>query len=60
MTITLILFFILAVTAVATALGLLLSRSAVYAALFLVLNLWDAQALKKALLGEKVGTLVTS
>jgi len=38
MDITLILFLILAVTAVATALGLLLSRSAVYAALFLVLN----------------------
>ena len=38
MNFTLILFFILAATAVATALGLLLSRSAVYAALFLVLN----------------------
>jgi NADH-quinone oxidoreductase subunit J len=38
MNITLILFFILATTAVATALGLLLSRSAIYAALFLVLN----------------------
>ncbi len=36
---TLILFFILAATAVATALGLLISRNAVYAALFLVLNL---------------------
>lgn len=35
---TLILFFLLAVTALATALGLLLSRNAVYAALFLVLN----------------------
>jgi len=35
---TLILFYILAVTAVVTALGLLLSRNAVYAALFLVLN----------------------
>ncbi len=35
---TLILFIILAITAVATALGLLISRSAVYAALFLVLN----------------------
>ncbi|MDW8227907.1 MAG: NADH-quinone oxidoreductase subunit J, partial [Anaerolineales bacterium] len=35
---TLLLFFILAATAVATALGLLLSRNAVYAALFLVLN----------------------
>ncbi len=38
MNLTLILFYILAVTAVATAIGLLLSRSAVYAALFLVLN----------------------
>lgn len=35
---TLILFFVLAVSAVATAVGLLTSRSAVYAALFLVLN----------------------
>jgi NADH-quinone oxidoreductase subunit J len=35
---TLILFIVLAVTAVATALGLLISRNAVYAALFLVLN----------------------
>jgi len=35
---TLILFIILAVTAVATAAGLLISRNAVYAALFLVLN----------------------
>ena len=35
---TFILFIILAITAVATALGLLVSRSAVYAALFLVLN----------------------
>lgn len=35
---TLILFLILAVTAIATASGLLLSRNAVYAALFLVLN----------------------
>ncbi|MEW6093155.1 MAG: NADH-quinone oxidoreductase subunit J [Chloroflexota bacterium] len=35
---TLILFFILAVTAIATALGLLVSRNAVYAALYLVLN----------------------
>ncbi|MBM3151304.1 MAG: NADH-quinone oxidoreductase subunit J [Chloroflexi bacterium] len=35
---TLILFVILAVTAIATALGLLVSRSAVYAALYLVLN----------------------
>jgi NADH-quinone oxidoreductase subunit J len=35
---TLLLFIILAVTAVATAAGLLLSRSAIYAALFLVLN----------------------
>ena len=38
MDITLILFLILAVTAVATGIGLLLSRGAVYAALFLVLN----------------------
>jgi NADH-quinone oxidoreductase subunit J len=38
MNLTLILFYILAVTAVGTAVGLLLSRSAVYAALFLVLN----------------------
>ena len=38
MNFTLILFFILAATAVATAAGMLLSRSAVYAALFLVLN----------------------
>jgi NADH-quinone oxidoreductase subunit J len=38
MDIHLILFIILAVTCVATAAGLLLSRSAVYAALFLVLN----------------------
>lgn len=35
---TLLLFFVLAVTAVVTALGLLLSRNAVYAALYLVLN----------------------
>jgi NADH-quinone oxidoreductase subunit J len=35
---TLILFYVLAVVAVATAAGLLLSRSTVYAALFLVLN----------------------
>ena len=35
---TFILFIILAITAVATALGLLISRNAVYAALFLVLN----------------------
>jgi len=38
MNLTLILFYVLAVTAVATAVGLLVSRSAVYAALFLVLN----------------------
>jgi NADH-quinone oxidoreductase subunit J len=38
MTIDLILFLILAVIAVATALGMLLSRNAVYSALFLVLN----------------------
>ena len=35
---TLILFIVLAITAVATAAGLLMSRNAVYAALFLVLN----------------------
>ena len=39
MTIDLILFLILAVVAIATALGMLLSRNAVYSALFLVLNL---------------------
>jgi NADH-quinone oxidoreductase subunit J len=38
MNLTLILFYILAVTAVATAAGLLLSRNSVYAALYLVLN----------------------
>ena len=38
MNVTLILFIVLALTAVATALGLLVSRNAVYAALFLVLN----------------------
>ena len=38
MNFTLILFYILAVAAVVTAAGLLLSRSAIYAALFLVLN----------------------
>jgi len=38
MTIDLILFLILAVVAVASALGMLLSRIAVYSALFLVLN----------------------
>ena len=38
MSLNLALFIILAVTAVATAAGLLLSRSAIYAALFLVLN----------------------
>jgi len=38
MSIELVLFLILAVVAIATALGMLLSRSAVYAALFLVLN----------------------
>ena len=38
MNLTLILFYILAVTAVGTAAGLLLSRNSVYAALFLVLN----------------------
>lgn len=39
MTLDLILFLILALVAVATALGMLLSRNAVYSALFLVLNL---------------------
>ncbi len=38
MNLTLILFYVLAVTAVGTAAGLLLSRNSVYAALFLVLN----------------------
>lgn len=38
MTLDLILFLILALIAVASALGMLLSRNAVYAALFLVLN----------------------
>jgi len=38
MTIQLILFFVLALVAIVTALGMLLSRNAVYAALFLVLN----------------------
>jgi NADH-quinone oxidoreductase subunit J len=38
MDLSLILFIILAITAVATAAGLLMSRNAVYAALFLVLN----------------------
>lgn len=38
MTVDLLLFFILAVTAIATALGMLMSRSAIYSALFLVLN----------------------
>jgi NADH-quinone oxidoreductase subunit J len=38
MNLTLILFAVLALTAVATAIGLLVSRNAVYAALFLVLN----------------------
>jgi NADH-quinone oxidoreductase subunit J len=38
MTVDLLLFFILALAAVATALGMLFSRSAVYSALFLVLN----------------------
>jgi NADH-quinone oxidoreductase subunit J len=38
MTIDTVLFLILAVIAVATALGMLLSRNAVYSALFLVLN----------------------
>ena len=34
----LIVFFVLAVVAVGTALGMLLSRNAIYSALFLVLN----------------------
>ncbi len=38
MTIDLILFLILAIVAIATALGMLISRNAVYSALFLVLN----------------------
>ncbi len=38
MTVNLLLFLALAVVAIATALGMLLSRSAVYSALFLVLN----------------------
>src|SRR5512142_866164 len=38
MNLSLILFFILALVAVASAAGLLISRNAVYAALFLVLN----------------------
>ncbi len=38
MNIQLILFFVLALVAIATALGMLVSRNAVYAALFLVLN----------------------
>ena len=38
MSVNLLLFFILALTAIATALGMLTSRSAVYSAMFLVLN----------------------
>ncbi|NOY98552.1 MAG: NADH-quinone oxidoreductase subunit J [Chloroflexi bacterium] len=38
MTVDLILFFIVALVAITTALGMLLSRNAVYSALFLVLN----------------------
>ena len=38
MSVDLILFLILAVVAIATALGMLLSRNAIYSALFLVLN----------------------
>jgi len=38
MNIQLVLFFVLALVAIATALGMLVSRNAVYAALFLVLN----------------------
>ncbi len=38
MTIQLVLFFVLALVAIATALGMLFNRNAVYSALFLVLN----------------------
>ncbi|MCX7754053.1 MAG: NADH-quinone oxidoreductase subunit J [Anaerolineales bacterium] len=38
MSLELILFFVLAIIAIATALGMLLSRSAVYSALYLVVN----------------------
>jgi NADH-quinone oxidoreductase subunit J len=38
MTVNLLLFFVLAAACIATALGMLLSRSAIYSALFLVLN----------------------
>jgi len=38
MTIHLILFFVLALVAIASALGMLISRNAIYSALFLVLN----------------------
>ena len=38
MTLDIILFLVLALIAVATAMGMLLSRNAVYSALFLVLN----------------------
>jgi NADH-quinone oxidoreductase subunit J len=38
MSVDLLLFFVLAIAAVATALGMLLSRSAIYSAMFLVLN----------------------
>ena len=38
MTLDLALFLVLALTAIATALGMLMSRNAVYSALFLVLN----------------------
>jgi NADH-quinone oxidoreductase subunit J len=38
MTVDLLLFIVLALVAIATALGMLLSKSAIYAALFLVLN----------------------
>jgi len=50
MTIDIILFFILALIAVGTALGMLLSRNAVYSALFLVLN-FGAVAVFYLLLG---------
>lgn len=45
MTLSLILFLILAVIAVLTALGMLLSRNAVYAALYLILNFATVAAL---------------
>jgi NADH-quinone oxidoreductase subunit J len=50
MTIDLVLFLILALVAIGTALGMLLSRNAVYSALFLVLN-FGAVAVFYVLLG---------